>query len=73
MATVLNNVELEAMIDSNGLVAVLDALADICAEKAAHLRENWQDSGSDQFKTWKHNAGYLDKVSSHVWRQQWER
>ena len=34
---------LEAMIDAHGLCAVLEAIAGICAEKAAHVSSNWQD------------------------------
>lgn len=67
------SMELEQLVDSVGLVAVLQILSSICAEKVSHLSENWQDATSDQFKTWKHNASYLDKVSNTVWRQQWER
>lgn len=34
--------ELEAYVDSNTLANVLDALARVCADKAEHLRSNWQ-------------------------------
>lgn len=34
---------LEAMIDESGLGDVLDALAEICEEKAEHVESNWQD------------------------------
>lgn len=64
---------LEALVDSHGLVAVIESLSAICREKEAHLAENWQETSTDQVKTWKHNAGYLDKVSATVWRQSWER
>lgn len=67
------NTNLERLIDANGLVAVIQELSTICNEKATHLAENWQETNSDQVKTWKHNASYLDKVSAHVWRQAWER
>jgi hypothetical protein len=36
-------VTFEGAIDSHGLANVIDALAEICAEKADHIRENWQD------------------------------
>lgn len=68
-----NTEALESIIDNMGLVAVIEALALICNDKVSHLSENWQDTQSDQCKTWKHNANYLDKVSSHLWRQAWER
>jgi hypothetical protein len=36
--------QLEQIIDSKGLPYVLDKLAEICQEKANHIRENWQDN-----------------------------
>ena len=67
--------ELEHVIDLKGLAAVVTALSEICFDKMQHLEENWQETerDSDQVKTWKHNAQYLDKVSAHIWRQSWER
>jgi len=35
--------QLEAMIDQSSLKEVLDMLAEICHEKADHLRSAWQD------------------------------
>ncbi len=34
---------LEAMIDRYGLEQILNTVAGICAEKADHIRGNWQD------------------------------
>lgn len=34
---------LEAMVDRNGLRLVLDLLAEVCHDKAEHIRTNWQD------------------------------
>ena len=34
---------LETLIDAYGLEGVLYAIGDICAEKADHIRSNWQD------------------------------
>lgn len=36
--------ELESMIDKTSLGAILEALSDICGEKAKHIRANWQDN-----------------------------
>lgn len=73
----LSNTEkimLEGFIDSYGLVAVIESLAEICDEKSDHLQTNWQEHpASDQVRTWTHNGGYLQKVAGHVWRQSWER
>lgn len=35
---------IEELIDAYGLESVLNAIGDICAEKAEHIRSNWQDS-----------------------------
>lgn len=35
--------ELEDMVDRTSLEAVIEALADICADKDEHLRAAWQD------------------------------
>lgn len=35
--------EVEQLIDRCGLATVVGALALICAEKAEHVRTNWQD------------------------------
>ena len=46
MTRTLNHEEqlaLEAMIDAATLPQVLLTLANICADKAQHIRENWQD------------------------------
>ena len=34
---------LEAQIDSSSLEDVIDALSEICQEKAEHIRSNWGD------------------------------
>lgn len=34
---------LEELIDANTLNAVIEALGEICHEKAEHIRTNWQD------------------------------
>lgn len=38
------NLELEKFVDSYGLLAVMQALAQIAHEKSAHIAENWQDT-----------------------------
>ncbi len=37
---------LEGIIDREGLPRVLSLLAEICWEKANHLRANWQDDSA---------------------------
>lgn len=34
---------LEVLVDRYGLTRTLEALAEICEEKACHVAENWQD------------------------------
>jgi hypothetical protein len=60
MSRDLNEAEkhyLERLIDTGGLKPVLEALSDIAAEKAEHIRTNWQD---------KHTARYWDEACGHI-------
>jgi hypothetical protein len=56
--TETTKIELENMIDAYGLVAVLESIADIAGEKAAHIAVNWQDA-----KT----ASCWERVASKLW------
>ncbi len=38
-------IDLETLLDSTSLQALLTALRDICDAKADHIQENWQDTG----------------------------
>ncbi len=49
--------ELEAWIDSQGLVYVTTLLETICNEKAEHIRSNWQDTITA--KPWDRDASKL--------------
>lgn len=51
---------LERMVDAFGLEAVLSCLAEVCYEKADHLRSNWQDAAAA--KLWERNGNQLDNV-----------
>lgn len=53
--------ELESMIDRHGLTHVVTALALICAEKAEHIRANWQDATTA--KAWDADARTLTKAA----------
>lgn len=44
MSTIKLQEVLERCVDRTSLKIVLDALADICHEKAEHVRVNWQDA-----------------------------
>lgn len=55
---------LEDLIDRHGLTHVVNTLAVICAEKAEHLRHNWQDTISA--KAWDADFRTLDKAARAV-------
>ena len=57
-----NNTDaLERIVDLHGLRSTLDMLANICAEKAEHLRTNWQDE--EAAKDW--NRAYTLMLRTH--------
>lgn len=58
--------ELEAMIDRDGLEAVIDRLAGICREKEEHVLSNWQDNRLA--RQWTKRAVLLDKAVDQVRR-----
>jgi len=51
---------LEALVDRHGAKAVLLDLAFICAEKADHIRSNWQDEVTA--KAWDRAAKACDRL-----------
>ena len=44
MTDTTDDMRLELLADQIGLANLLDQLADICAEKAEHVANNWQDA-----------------------------
>lgn len=56
--------ELEALIDKHGLTLVVSTLGVVCADKAEHLRSNWQDKVSA--KVWEADFKTLDKAARAV-------
>lgn len=61
------NDHLEHMIDDHGLSAVLEAISEICGEKAEHLRANWQDK--DQANQWEKAQEYVNTCSGYVFKR----
>ena len=59
-------VALEALVDRCDLETVVDALGLICAEKAEHLRSNWQDGASA--KLWDKRCRALQKLAAQIER-----
>ncbi len=56
--------QLEPLIDRSSLATVLEALSQVCWEKADHLRSNWQDRATA--KCW-HKAGQaIDRIIPKV-------
>jgi len=56
---------LETIIDRSTLHHVVETLADICREKAEHLRANWQDEAAA--RTWEKAALKLDGAAMCNW------
>lgn len=56
--------QLEIIIDSNGLNAVIDALAAIACEKADHIRSNYQDE--HLAKSWEKDQKRLDSIMEKI-------
>ena len=55
---------LEDIMDKSSLEKVLESLANICYEKAEHLRENWQDYTAA--KIWDKAAHVVDRAAANV-------
>ena len=53
---------LEAMIDAHGIGSLIDWLADVCGEKAEHVRSNWQDAALAD--AWERVARKLDRLDA---------
>jgi hypothetical protein len=56
---------IEGMVDRTSVAAVLEALGNICYEKAEHLREAWQDHGAA--KTWEKDGKRIHALSLKVY------
>ena len=54
----------EAYIDDLGVARLLDALADVCRDKAEHLESNWQDHAAGH--DWEHAAKQIDQLACRV-------
>lgn len=56
--------DLEAMIDSTSLSAVLQALSEIARDKAEHINHAWQDTSLAS--VWEHAAKKIEKANSLI-------
>ena len=57
---------LELVIDAHGLSKTLDAIAEICAEKAAHVGVTWTDRNLEA--RWNRCAARVSKSAASVLR-----
>lgn len=57
--------QLEKLIDRFTLPQIVAHLANICREKAQHIRENWQDERTA--KVWDKNAKQLENVTGKLY------
>jgi len=55
---------LEALADRHGLRAVVEALGQVCSDKADHIAENWADMALA--KTWDREARVLLRAAREV-------
>lgn len=55
---------LESLIDRHGLLHVLTGLELVCAEKAEHIRTNWQDRATA--RPWDTAASRIRKVADQT-------
>lgn len=53
----MNYLDIERMIDRNGISLVMEKIAEIATMKAAHLRTNWHDEA--MAKRWESVANHM--------------
>jgi hypothetical protein len=58
------NDEIEQMVDKVGLSKFLFLLAEVCNDKAEHLRTNWQDR--NLAKEWDADAKQIEKLAAKI-------
>ena len=66
MLTQSELMELELVIDAHGLSKTLNAIAEICAEKAAHVGATWTDRELES--RWNRCAAKVSKSAASVLR-----
>lgn len=52
--------EIETLIDKHGVGNLLNSMANVCFEKAIHIRENWQDVSLA--KDWDKNGQKIARI-----------
>jgi hypothetical protein len=61
----MNEQQTEMLIDRMTLPVMAAIMAEICFEKAAHIRENWQDE--NMAKLWDKNGEMLANLSPKLY------
>ena len=56
--------ELEQIIDKIGIPKICFLIADVCNEKADHVRSNWQDNNIS--KIWEHDANMFNNLANRL-------
>jgi hypothetical protein len=64
MVTQENKDTLESIIDGATLADVLNAISEICYEKADHIRTNWQDANTA--KVWDKSGHYVQCLAAKL-------
>lgn len=59
--------DMEKAIDDMSVSIVLQALAEICHEKAEHVRAEWQDETTARW--WERKAALVEKAREHSYHQ----
>jgi hypothetical protein len=62
--TQLERMALEAVIDDSSVKAMLEAISEICGEKAEFIRSQWQDHATARI--WDAAAGHIGCASIDV-------
>jgi hypothetical protein len=56
--------QLETILDSSSLSKTLELLAEVCQDKAEHIRTNWQDEGLA--KLWNRAGNKISAIKQQI-------
>jgi hypothetical protein len=59
----MDQADLEMLVDRIGMAGVLRMLADVCADKAEHVRSTWDDPA--MARMWDRVFRVLDRTAAH--------
>jgi hypothetical protein len=58
------NEQVEKMIDAMGVDQLLHTIAQVCSDKADHIRDNWQDNALAH--VWEKKAAQITNLANKV-------